>query len=327
MGLFVAGGCILRNMRHIKEFLKKAWDKYGWVLFAVIVGLVTGVLWLQVSGFGLSSWTFWGQTLWDWFDLMLIPVVLLIGGYFLQRSERETDRKSAAARYENDRKNAADRYENDREIAADRYENDREIAREARLDKTLDEYLKAMTALLLQEGSLLTFKGNDLIRNVARTETLTVIKRLDAERNFSVFQFLHGTELVGDKDEMRRMFYRTGGSPSSRDIPGDAIVSLAFADLQKVELELVNLFGVNLAYTILVEANLKGANLAKANLQRAYLNSADLTGANLVGVNLVGVNLAGANLQNATMPDGTKYSPDTDLTKFTNPPDDETEND
>ncbi len=72
-------------------------------------------------------------------------------------------------------------------------------------------------------------------------------------------------------------------------------------------------------------------NDPKVTFSRANLGGADLEGvilrfANLEGATLVGANLEGAKLIGATMPDGTKYSPDTDLTKFTDPPDDETEN-
>jgi hypothetical protein len=81
--------------------------------------------------------------------------------------------------------------------------------------------------------------------------------------------------------------------------------------------------GANLQRAFLGGANLEGARLGGANLEGAYLAQANLEGAFLGGANLEGAVLAGANLQGAkfsdytTLPDGTKWAPDTDMTRFT----------
>jgi hypothetical protein len=111
---------------------------------------------------------------------------------------------------------------------------------------------------------------------------------------------------------------------------------LSMANLQGANLERANLRGVdlscsgaNLQEARLEEANLQGADLAFANLQRANLRRANLRGAHLYSANLEGAHLAEANLQGAilhkdlyklmTLPDGTEWTSDTDMARFTDP--------
>ena len=112
------------------------------------------------------------------------------------------------------------------------------------------------------------------------------------------------------------------------------------ADLQGTLLFAANLQGAdliaaNLQEADLVRANLQGAHLFMANLQRANLSDADLRetllgradlqGAGLDGTDLQRATLIRANLQGATLnentilPDGTKWTPDTDMARFTDP--------
>jgi hypothetical protein len=115
---------------------------------------------------------------------------------------------------------------------------------------------------------------------------------------------------------------------------------LAGADLQRADLTYANLQEAYLAEAKLQKAflvqadlqqaclpktNLQGVLLAWANLKGAYLEEADLQGAILVGADLQKANLREANLQRTefnkgtTLPDGTKWTPDTDMARFTDP--------
>jgi hypothetical protein len=86
-----------------------------------------------------------------------------------------------------------------------------------------------------------------------------------------------------------------------------------------------NLWGANLQEAFLIEANLQQTFLAEANLQGALLTGANLQGACMWGANLQGASLLAANLQGAyfnkdtTLPDGTKWTPDTDMARFRDP--------
>jgi uncharacterized protein YjbI with pentapeptide repeats len=99
-------------------------------------------------------------------------------------------------------------------------------------------------------------------------------------------------------------------SLESADLQG---ASLGSADLQRA-----NLIGASLQGARLVRANLQEARLVRANLQGANLWSADLRGADLRGADLIWASLLSAKLDgNTALPDGTTWTPDTDLARFT----------
>ena len=108
--------------------------------------------------------------------------------------------------------------------------------------------------------------------------------------------------------------------------------NLTQADLEYVNLQEAVLFGANLQEAYLGRANLQQANLFQANMKKANLECANLTQAYLIGANFQKAYLLNANIEDvvwedeidgeiytATLPDGTKWTPDTDMTHFTDP--------
>lgn len=112
--------------------------------------------------------------------------------------------------------------------------------------------------------------------------------------------------------------------------------NLRDANLKGTILGFANLKGATLTGADLQGANLAGANLEEADLWFANLKEADLAGANLKGAKLRGVNLEEAKLLfveysiETTLPEsptlgspdwllGTNWTPDTDMTRFTDP--------
>jgi uncharacterized protein YjbI with pentapeptide repeats len=100
-------------------------------------------------------------------------------------------------------------------------------------------------------------------------------------------------------------------------------VSLFEAQWQKTRLQ-----GANLAGASLWRANLHQADLQGATLRDAFLHYADLSQANLSDVDLSGAQLDYANLlaatlertqfsETTTLPDGTPWTPTSDLARFT----------
>jgi len=239
-----------------------------------------------------------GKTLWDWLQLLVIPVVLAIGGYFFNYTVSRNERKAA------DQRN-----QTEREIASD---NQREQALQAYIDK--------MSELLLHEN-LRESKPEDEIRKIARVRTLTVLTRLDGERKRNLLLFLYESGLIF-KDHI--IIDLQGADLSNADLKG---VDLHGAMLHKVNLYGSSMAGINLHETDLSEANLShtyesGADLSKANLTRARFNGAEIYHANFAGANLTGTSFEFAwlrrsnispeqlskviSLAGATLPDGTK---------------------
>jgi hypothetical protein len=104
------------------------------------------------------------KTLWDWFDLLIVPIVLALGGYLFTRSENQRTQ---------------------------------EIARETRQEDTLQAYFDGMSQLLTDKDRPLhrTLLGDNL-STVARARTLTVLSRLDGDRKARIVQFLFESGLI-----------------------------------------------------------------------------------------------------------------------------------
>lgn len=96
-----------------------------------------------------------------------------------------------------------------------------------------------------------------------------------------------------------------------------------YADLRRANLRDANLFNAGFQHAFLDDASLYEANLQRAKFFGCSLERTILTGANLQGANLKEASLAEATLSRAifneqtTLPDGSKWTPSTDLTKFT----------
>jgi uncharacterized protein YjbI with pentapeptide repeats len=203
------------------------------------------------------------RTLWDWLNLLIVPIVLALGGYLFTLSENRRTREDAAGQREIDRELA------DKRTNADRY-----IADQRRQDDALQGYFDHIGGLLLAKDKPLRMSDEgDEVRTLARARTLTVLRRLDSERKARVLQFLYEAELI------------------SKDGP---IISLIGADLKGANLSGAVLDGANLR-----RVNLEGANLNEANLKRTNLSGARLEKANLAAASLKWASLASAHLEEA----------------------------
>src|SRR6266566_4807835 len=166
-----------------------------------------------------------GKTLWDWMQLLIIPVVLAVAAFLFNMATNRTEQNITAQRYKNDQEIAAQRYKNDQEIAADKQRED-----------LLQTYLDRMSELLLN-NHLRSSDPKKEVRYIARARTLTVLSRLDANRKKSLLQFLYESDLIN----------ATTGS----------IVRLENADLSGVDLS-----DASLSFADLSGADLSGANLS-----------------------------------------------------------------
>jgi hypothetical protein len=137
---------------------------------------------------------------------------------------------------------------------------------------------------------------------------------------------------VAAAEELQRHGWLYDGSLKWADLERANLQGAYLSDacLRRAWLPLANLQGADLS-----KANLKGADLSNADLQKAKLNKAGLVAANLFSANLQGATLKdaalqyarleAANLQGATfsvyttLPDGTEWTLDTDMARFTDP--------
>ncbi|MEM9953185.1 MAG: pentapeptide repeat-containing protein [Chloroflexota bacterium] len=105
---------------------------------------------------------------------------------------------------------------------------------------------------------------------------------------------------------------------------------LTNADLRLADLTNANLYGVNFTNARSNNANFMNAYLDAANFTNADLDDANFTNADLLFANFTNAYLDAANFMNANLrladfnetiilPDGTNWTPDTDMARFTDP--------
>jgi hypothetical protein len=272
------------------------------VTIIMVVAIVLIIIGYRFDWTGFNGSNKSGKTLWDWLQLLIIPLALAIIAIFFNRAERKNEQRLAS-------------------------DNQQETA--------LQAYLSEMSGLLL-EKHLRESKEGDEVRTIARVLTLTILPRLDAKRKYHVLQFLYESKLIENGKSVIDM----SGTDLSRASLSNA--NLKEADLREANLSGANLSGANLNGADLRLTNLRLANLRSIKLVQADLRSADLHGADLsaggiildfpgtasplkIGANLFeanlketdlsGTNLSGAtvtfeqlyeakSLQGATMPDG-----------------------
>ena len=230
------------------------------------------------------------KTLWDWLQLLGIPLALAVLAVLFNTSQ-----------------NGRDQRREDRRAA-----QQRTATVDAEREGTLRTYLAQMSDLMLNRGLVHSRHRAD-VRDVARTITLTAIRRLDGARRGLVLRFLAEAGLL-----------QHARSPTPVDVSSAtfAHARLDGADLRGVRLDRTNLAGANLPRVFLggpvvylgagrfrrtrsgatlLNANLGGANLTRANLSGANLRGTNLTSANLSGAILYGADLRGATLTGANL--------------------------
>jgi uncharacterized protein YjbI with pentapeptide repeats len=207
------------------------------------------------------------RTVWDLVDLLLIPLVIAVGGYFFNQAQQIREQEFAEAQNENQRRIGLDRDQ----------------------EQALQNYLDKMGELLL-EKKLNTTKDK-VVLNLARSRTLTILRSLNNQ-----YLDIDGRGKNRRKGSLARFLYEmnliTGKKP---------IISLYKANLEYAYMHGGEFVGVNFTNTYLKEADLRKSNLEKALLVNAYLPGARLNDANLKNVNLTGANLQGANLTGAVL--------------------------
>ena len=233
------------------------------------------------TGFGkVVIESFQAKTLWDWMNLLLLPLIIIGGVFLLNRSRRIVERQ-----------HGEEESSVNREIASDRQK-----------EEALQAYFDRMADLLLKD-KLSRFSPED-IRSVARIRTLSVLRGLDSRRKGLVLLFLKDSSLI-DREAVIDL---CGADLKGVSIPFASLgrVNLSEADLKGADLQGAGLnksylSGTNLSGANLVGANLDGADLFEANLSGADLSHAKLTGAKLNGANLRGCRLHEANLSEADL--------------------------
>ena len=254
-----------------------------------------------------------GKTLWEWMELLIVPILLAFGGLWFNQQRAQAEHQ---------------------------------ITLNRQRGTALQAYLDRM-ANLLDEKELQISEVDDEVRSIARTWTLAVLQEMDGVRKGLVIRFLYDAVLISWDIDIIVSLVRA--DLSKADLIKASLIradlsetNLSGADLSDADLRGANLSGADLSGANLSDADLRGANLrgaaiddttkiaekwrrvweivthnaegwklSKADLSEAYLSGANLSGANLSGANLSetdlsetdlsGVGLSGAHLRRANL--------------------------
>src|SRR5260370_26499808 len=134
-------------------------------IFVVLFALIAFIF--AAYRFGWSGTGFLNKTLWDWLQLLIIPLVLAVAALLFNRATTRTEQN----------------------IALDKQRED-----------LLQTYLDCLSELLLEKG-LATKPIEEArdARNLARVRTITILFQLDARRIGYVFAFLREAGLMSSK--------------------------------------------------------------------------------------------------------------------------------
>lgn len=253
--------------------------------------------------FALGNWAPWtgfkGKTLWDWLELLGVPITLAAIGYFLQqqaekRSRDEAkdeiletyfDRLSELLVDKNLLAIATKLYPNDKTTEDSQSEGDVTLSQEKQVDNR-----EAVPSPIVTRDQQELF---DAAIDVIRARTLSILRRFqgDGERKTSVIQFLIEAEVISKAKLDLRQFDLSGIDLRVANLSG---AYLRAANLSRTDLRVTDLSSADLAY-----ANLSFAKLNSARLNSANLSNADLTEANCVLAKIDSANLSSANLSRA----------------------------
>jgi uncharacterized protein YjbI with pentapeptide repeats len=224
------------------------------------------------------------KTLWDWLQLLIVPLVLAVAAFGLNAAQADRDHRAE-----------------ERQAA-----RDLEAARDEARERSLHAYIGQMSDLILERGLRASGPARPAHRTnaqmLARTLTLVALRQMDGRRKALILQFLWELALIRQKSLWVRR------SPSDPwEFSGQLtypIVNLAGADLRGLEMDGMQLspasaiessvitdtaagrshqtrIGVDLRGTELQGASFRGTNLANATFNEANIRDVDFEGADL----------------------------------------------
>lgn len=251
-------------MRQLLQALREHKSALRW-----IAGIVTSLslLIILVETVRLGNTGFADKTLWDWLELLIVPLLIPLSVLWLTHWSEARERQSATFK--------------------------------ARREE-LQVYFERMTELLLEQDLRNADPGAEL-RTIARALTLTVAPGLSASQKRQVILFLYDAGLL-TRPPIVQM---AEANFQEVDLSQAELrrCTLRGVSLQRANLEKANLYRADCREARLQDANLNGAILMQASLREAFLNNARLQGAVLRDTDLRWADLTAADLAEADLTD------------------------
>ncbi|SHH92678.1 Pentapeptide repeat-containing protein [Flavobacterium sp. CF108] len=200
------------------------------------------------------------KKLWDWLDLLIVPLSIATIGWIYKEYEKSKDEKKD-------------------------FEN--------KQNETLDSYFRVISDLIIK-SNLLDIHLNKESKIIARTRTIVAIENLNDERKGQVLQFLYESKLI-DKDIIELIGANFRTSEVSGIVLKDTIIKGVYfcnskfirsyldrsvftaCDFTNTDFTDSSMQNTDLSYTKLIRCKLVNIDLTTVDFEGADLTDADLT--------------------------------------------------
>lgn len=259
---------LLKTFFHIKNFVNEVILERNFlmkvvrIIIYVMVGLSLALIcywaiypntapeWTGFAYYEQKENTFREKKLWDWLQLLIIPAILAVAAWILNKVQKQS-------------------------------ENDLETDRQRQ--SAMESYFDKMTKLLL-EDNLRKSPQDSEARIIARTLTLGMFKVLDTGRKAQVLQFIYELGLININPIVNlnganlKEIDLEGGNLSKSELRG---VYFENANLKGVNFSEADLRASDFTGADFTNANLTQANLVQAKLEQIKKENVLVEGANL----------------------------------------------
>lgn len=245
---------ILRSIRTLKNNVMRTIARLIFIFFLLVL------FWVALQGYKFDWTGFENKKLWDWLELLIIPIILSGGIFFLNNSERK---------------------------------NEREIALDKQHEAIFQNYISRMSDLLIH-NKLRTTKAKE-VRDVARTLTLSTLRGLDSKRKGFLLSFLQEAKLI---ENPKPVINLKGADLRNSDLKELNLqgINLEYAVLENAKLFSANLMNANLNNANLMSSDLSGSSLNYCSLRNVNMSNARMIVTDLSNSNLSTANLSGAKI-------------------------------
>jgi len=255
------------------------------IIFFVMICLIAWGLYLRYAkGYIWADWTGFGdyigsitkdqrgKTLWDWLELLIIPIILGGGAIWFNSQEKR------------------------REI---------DIAEDRQRENILRDYFDKMSDLLLKEHLIEKKNIDKIIVDVAQVKTVTALRGLDKNRKIQLIQFLQDANLIDFilKGAPLSNINLNGANLKGINLEGANLVQghLRESNLEGANLQGANLQSIIIEKTSLIMANMEGVDLSGSSINFCDFSEVNLKESNLEKAHLENTILNWANMENTNL--------------------------
>ena len=204
------------------------------------------------------------KTLWDWLDLLIIPVVIGLLGWSFSQAEKAKTKNREEERSENE---------------------------------SFESFLQTMTDLIIKNK--LHDEPSRQTLAIARARINVAFNNLNGARKGQVLQFLYESYLIDINPKLKLRGANLKDAVLDEIVLGESEIRGAYfnkASIKDANLKGAILVGCDFTQADLSNSLVKDVDLSYSDLTKAKLKNMDLTSVNFEGVTLTGADLRGSKI-------------------------------